>query len=227
MNTQSDALTEDRKPPRPVVYKIQIDKDHYETSNPTPTGRELLLLAKKLPPEQFAIYIKPRGSQPVRVGLDEKVDLRQPGVERFVTLPLDQTEGLGSRREFSLPEEDTMWLEESGLNYELVREGSTLRVVLYGFPVPSGYNERTVDAYVRIDPGYPDNQIDMVYFHPALRLTSGRSIGALSDDSFDGKTWQRWSRHRTPANPWRPGLDCLATHFALVQSWLERELKGR
>ncbi|MBX9746205.1 MAG: hypothetical protein K2X34_04840, partial [Hyphomonadaceae bacterium] len=52
----------------------------------------------------------------------------------------------------------------------------------------------------------------------------GRAIGALAHDDFDGKTWQRWSRHRTPANRWRPGIDGLSTHFALVQEWLAREL---
>jgi hypothetical protein len=75
------------------TFKIQIDKPFYEIQNPTPTGRELLQLAGKVPPEQFAIYLKGKGSQPQRIELNEKVDLREPGVERFVTLPLDQTEG--------------------------------------------------------------------------------------------------------------------------------------
>lgn len=79
---------------RPTIYRIQIDKPHYELENPTPTGRELLALAGKTPVEQFGIYLKIPGGQPQRIGLDEQVDLRTPGVDRFVTLPLDQTEGL-------------------------------------------------------------------------------------------------------------------------------------
>ena len=51
--------------------------------------------------EDFAIYRKIKGGQPERIALDEKVDLSRPGVERFLTLPLDQTEGLGARREFA------------------------------------------------------------------------------------------------------------------------------
>jgi hypothetical protein len=78
---------------RPAVYRIQIDKPHFELTNPTPTGRELLTLAGKTPVEQFGIYLKVPGSQPQRIGLDQHVDLRSPGVDRFVTLPLDQTEG--------------------------------------------------------------------------------------------------------------------------------------
>lgn len=78
---------------RPQSYRIQIDKSHFDVANPTPTGRDLLVLAGKNPPEQYGLYLKVRGGQPQRVGLDEKVDLRSPGVEKFVTLPLDQTEG--------------------------------------------------------------------------------------------------------------------------------------
>ena len=74
-------------------YKIQIDKDIYPIDHPLPTGRELLDIAKKRPVEQFAIYLKVTDGPPQRIALDQKVDLRQPGVERFVTLPLDQTEG--------------------------------------------------------------------------------------------------------------------------------------
>lgn len=76
-----------------VSYKIVIDKGHHETMNPTPTGRDLLNLAGRTPVEQFGIYLKQKGVQPQRIGLDEKVDLQTPGTERFVTLPLDQTEG--------------------------------------------------------------------------------------------------------------------------------------
>ena len=213
------------KDKKPEVFKFQIDKDHYETANSTPTARELLTIAGKLPVERFAIYSKGKG-QPRRLALDERVNLAEPGSDKFLTLPLDQTEGLGAgRRQFTLAAEDSEWLESLGLMYELVAEGGVPRVAIYGWATPSGYNVAKVDVNVRIDPGYPDTQIDMAYFSPALVRTDGRAIGALCDDSFDGKIWQRWSRHRTSANPWRPGLDNLATHFALIDDWLARELR--
>jgi hypothetical protein len=129
------------------------------------------------------------------------------------------------RRQFALPAEDMEWLEATGKPFELVAEGGALRVVVQDWLLPPGYSVSSVSANVRIEPGYPDAQIDMVYFFPALALQSGRPIGALAQDQFDGKTWQRWSRHRTPANPWRPGTDNLSTHFALIQEWLERETR--
>lgn len=76
-----------------VSYKVVIDKGHHETRNPTPSGRHLLNLAGRVPIEQFGLYLKEKGQQPKRIGLDDVVDLREPGAERFVTLPLDQTEG--------------------------------------------------------------------------------------------------------------------------------------
>lgn len=206
------------------TYKVQIDKTVYETQDPTPTGLELLTLAGKVPPNQFALYEKEKDGPPRRIGLNDRVDLREPGIEKFVTLPLDQTEGLGGRRDFALPADDLSWLNQSGLRYDLVAEQSVLRVVLYDFPIPPGYNVNTAAVNVRIEPGYPDVQIDMAYFFPALSIANGRGIPATSTDNFDGKTWQRWSRHRTPANPWRPGVDNLSTHFALIESWLAREL---
>ena len=209
----------------PHVYKIYIDKDILEVENGNPTGRELLQYAKKDPPEQYALYLKVKGGQPQRIELDKKVDLTEPGVERFVTLPLDQTEGFDGRRDFELPQEDLDWLRSTGRRFELVAEDSVLRVVLYGFPIPSGYDREQTEVNIRIDPGYPDTQLDMVYVHPHLARADGRPIAALASDHFDGRNWQRWSRHRTPANPWRPGIDNLSTHFGLVQYWFSRELR--
>jgi len=215
----------ERKEGHAHLFKVQIDKQVFEIADPAPTGRQLLELAGKRPPDQFALYKKGKAGQPVRVGLEERVDLKDPGIERFVTLPLDQTEGLGEgRRQFILPAEDLDWLDGLGLRYELVNEANVLRVVVYGWATPAGYNVATVDVNVRIDAGYPDTQIDMVYFHPPLQRMDGRAIAAICPDNFNGKVWQRWSRHRTPANPWRPGIDNLSTHFAAVDAWLSREL---
>lgn len=132
------------------------------------------------------------------------------------------------RKQFILPAEDIEWLDTQGLQYELVIEAGVLRVVIYEMSVPDGYNVAKVDVIVRIDAGYPDTQIDMAYFSPALIKANGALPGSVSEDVFEGKPWQRWSRHRTAINPWRPGIDNLGTHFGLVQDWLEKELiKGQ
>lgn len=82
-----------KQAPSAAKYRIRIDKSRYEVSKQTITGRELLNLAGKQPVERFAVYQKRKGGGTERIALDESVDLRTPGLERFVTLPLDQTEG--------------------------------------------------------------------------------------------------------------------------------------
>jgi len=81
------------RPPRARQYKIRIDKAFFTVDHPTVTGRELLTLAGKVPPERFEIFQKLHGGQMKKVSLDEKVDLAQPGIERFQTIPLEATEG--------------------------------------------------------------------------------------------------------------------------------------
>ena len=128
------------------------------------------------------------------------------------------------RRSFQLAEEDEECLAAFGRPWEAMIENEVKWLIFPDYPIPEGYNHRTATAALRIPPSYPDDQIDMVYFHPALALMSGRSIAQLTALALDGKQYQQWSRHRTGTNPWRPGLDNVCTHLLLVNSWLEREL---
>lgn len=129
------------------------------------------------------------------------------------------------RRQFTLPEADAEHLQSYGLTWETIREGSTQWLLIQDYPVPDGFNVDRVNVAINIQPGYPVAQLDMAYFHPHLQLLSGKQIGALAFHPIDGKVFQRWSRHRTGANPWRPGVDDLSTHLASVSFWFERELR--
>ncbi len=73
-------------------YRIRIDREHYVVDQPCLTGREILRLAGKTPAE-FMLSQKFRGGEVKKIEPDERVDLTRPGVERFMTLPLDPTEG--------------------------------------------------------------------------------------------------------------------------------------
>jgi hypothetical protein len=81
------------KPPKAKRYRIRIDGQKYIVNVPSMTGRQLLELAGKTPPEKFMIVEKVRGEKPRRIGLDEEVDFTKRGVEKFLTQPLGQTEG--------------------------------------------------------------------------------------------------------------------------------------
>lgn len=127
------------------------------------------------------------------------------------------------RRKFELPSFDVIYLKTTGLEWETIIECNTRWLLLYGRPVHAGYNVSKALVAIRIVDGYPDSQLDMVYFHPPLSRVDSRAVNRLSPIKIDEKDFQQWSRHRTAENPWRPGDDDLSTHLVLVDDWLERE----
>lgn len=129
------------------------------------------------------------------------------------------------RRQFELPALDREFVERRHRPWEAVIEGDVRWLVLHEHAVGPGYNHARVAVALQLPQSYPDTQIDMVYLHPCLALTTGRPVRQLFPHEFDGKSWQGWSRHRTNANPWRRGYDCVETHVMLVDEWIEREVR--
>jgi hypothetical protein len=84
---------EGKPPPHAKRYRIRVDDQHYIVDRPKLTGREILVTAGKVPPEAFILTLKVRGRGVRTIALDETVDLREPGVERFTTLPREVQEG--------------------------------------------------------------------------------------------------------------------------------------
>lgn len=82
-----------RRRPRAHRYRIRIDRQYHVVKYPQLTGRDILIEAGKECPEHWLLSQKRHGGKVVPIGLDEVVDLRASGVERFMTLPKDQTEG--------------------------------------------------------------------------------------------------------------------------------------
>lgn len=129
------------------------------------------------------------------------------------------------RRQFDLLPQDQKFLDDYDLPYETVVDGSKW-VLIHNFPTPKGYNYERVTVAVRLETGYPDTPLDMVYFFPGLSRTDGRAINAANvTQMIEGKAFQRWSRHRTSVNPWKPGQDDLGSHIFLIEDWLEREFE--
>ena len=132
---------------------------------------------------------------------------------------------MGHRRDFDLLPQDEKFLKEYGLPWETISDGSQW-VLIQEFPTHDGYNHLRVTAAIRMETGYPNTELNMVYFFPALARQDGRAIGATqAKQVIDGKTYQRWSRHRSAQNPWRPGVDGVDTHVFLIEDWLAREFE--
>ncbi|MGE0490087.1 MAG: E2/UBC family protein [Vulcanimicrobiota bacterium] len=128
------------------------------------------------------------------------------------------------RRQFDLLPNDETFLNDYGLPWESVLDGSRW-VLIHDFPLPPGYTVRKATAAIRIETGYPNVELNMVYFHPRIAREDQQRIGATdAQQVIESKTYQRWSRHRSKQNPWRIGFDSLETHIILVEDWLEREL---
>jgi hypothetical protein len=82
-----------KRPPLSKGYRIRVNGDAFVVEEPEPTGRAILTLAGLLPAADYTLRVKMAGEKPHKVELDQKVDLRRPGVEKFKALPRDQTEG--------------------------------------------------------------------------------------------------------------------------------------
>ena len=65
-------------------YEAIVDGQTIHFAEPEPTGREILMKTRKIPPTCFSLYIKLKGCDFERVSPDQGVDLRK-NIEHFVT----------------------------------------------------------------------------------------------------------------------------------------------
>jgi hypothetical protein len=74
-------------------YNIVVDRQHFRVRQECMTGKEILILAGKNPPERFQLNQRFKGGKVLKVGYEQNVCFSDPGIEKFMTIPLDQTEG--------------------------------------------------------------------------------------------------------------------------------------
>ncbi|MHB0670983.1 multiubiquitin domain-containing protein [Roseomonas mucosa] len=207
-------------------YRYRVNKQQLVSGKAVLTREEILVSAGKTPVELYRLLIKKPGqSMPVEVKPGEQVNLRGPGVERFIAQHTEVQDGREARRQFALPAEDAAFLDGLGLRWEAVREGEGLWVIIYGLPLPEGYRVQRVSVAIQILPGYPTTPLDMAYFNPPIARADGMPIPNTEIvQHLDGQAWQGWSRHRTGASAWAPGEDGLESHFAYMLSWFARDM---
>ncbi len=119
-----------------------------------------------------------------------------------------------------LPLLDQDYLQARVPNFAVSLDGGMLCIVIPSFPLPACLTAASADLLVRLSPGYPDLPPDMWWFAPAIRRTDGLEIPATQlQESYLGRSWQRWSRHLTPGQ-WRSGIDSIESYLALVRKEL-------
>jgi len=116
----------------------------------------------------------------------------------------------------SLPEEDSRFLNAKGFDWRVEPNGSGGYLILHDFPVnPDRFDRSCTDLLILIPQGYPLAGLDMFFADPWVKLHSGELPGQADvPQEYLGRKWQRFSRHLQ--QPWRPGLDGLASFLAII-----------
>lgn len=117
-----------------------------------------------------------------------------------------------------LPSRDAQYLNQSGIAYRTFDDGTgMLSVELLDFPLPTGLNSHSANVLLRLSSNYPDSPPDMWWTIPHLTTGGGDTIAATElVETYDGRSWQRWSRHLHPG-AWRPGVDSLESYIQLLR----------
>lgn len=119
-----------------------------------------------------------------------------------------------------LSEGDEAYLRERGFDYEMIEEGQNFSLIIRGFRLPQGYLPDLIDLLLRLPGGFPDAAPDMFWTFPVVAYAGGGVPQATEVRlDYNGRTWQRWSRHLAIA--WRPGIDNLQTYLRLIRTDLE------
>ena len=205
-------------------YKYRVNKPHFISETPELTREQILERAGLVPTAQYRLRLKRRHGPPVEIKPGETVHLRDHEVERFIAQPKEVQDGREARKQFALSGSDTAFLQSLALPWETLHSANRMWVLIYGLPLPAGFQVPTANVAIEIAPGYPTSQLDMAWFDPALRRLDGQVIAQTQVfEQIDGRGWQRWSRHRIGSSVWKPGIDNLESHFTYIQGWLSRE----
>jgi hypothetical protein len=122
-----------------------------------------------------------------------------------------------------LPEFDRTYLMDKSFQFEEKIDAGRNGLIIHNWDLPVGkFNIQTSDLLIIIPQGYPEVRPDMWYFYPEILLVSGNRQPRQTQAkiNFDGRVWQRWSRH-FPANEWRSGVDGIHTYIKKIISALE------
>lgn len=79
--------------PRTKTYKFKVRNEVFESEKQFITGREVLEAAGLIPPSAYKLDLRLKGNRYQEVGLEQAVDLGNPGIEKFTYISRDQSEG--------------------------------------------------------------------------------------------------------------------------------------
>ena len=120
-----------------------------------------------------------------------------------------------------LPMKCRRYLTGRGIRFEEHEEGGQKAVIVKQFRLPTGrFDAPSADILILLPSSYPDSPPDMFHAMPWLKLVASDRYPNRADVAveFQGRKWQRWSRHN---NQWRAGIDGIWTMLKRVETALE------
>jgi len=144
-------------------FCVVVDDRNLNLPEPVWTGRQLLELTDHRPPEEFLLYKLGEHNLMEDIGLDESVDVRKPGIERFVTFRSDRSFRFllnGQRQDWGAPRisqanlhrlaeagsDYTIWFEPAAGEPRELQPGDL--VDLTGSEVERFHSERRITVHV-------------------------------------------------------------------------------
>ncbi|MFV5516975.1 E2/UBC family protein [Acinetobacter gerneri] len=199
--------------------KIKVDKAQIIVS-------EALALAGIQDGHNYQMFLKVQGEPKVEVQSGSIIDLSKPGVEKLRLIPREVNNGDVSLGQFEVLPKDGEYLKQVFGNFRTIIDQGRRWLVVENYELPDGYNHKKVTLAIEIPSLYPQAEIDMFYTYPRINLTNGLTPSCTDvDQIIEGKSYQRWSRHRSPLSQWNPVIDSVVTHFSLIEESLLREVQ--
>ncbi|MEQ1718146.1 MAG: E2/UBC family protein [Hyphomicrobium sp.] len=207
-------------------WKLNVQGVIVESDQPIIVVRDAIQRAGFDPAGAWIIVLKIAGEPKKPVELSTEIDLRHEGIEKLRLMPkqIDNGEAQSPRRlDFALLPQDEEHLDRLGLRWETALDGQRRWLTLSHYGLPGGYTAAHSNIAIEVPTSYPTAQLDMFYCHPPLvRQTGGIIAQTEHFETICGVPHQRWSRHRQ----WDMSRDTLATHLALVDESLRREVEA-
>lgn len=213
---------------RPRKWKLRVQAVTLEFDVPAVKVADAMRQAGFDPNKAWNIFLLVSGEPKKEIGVNDVVDLRTPGIERIRLMQRNVDNGemptAALRREFALLPVDVKFLDGTGLSWETVKDGERRWLVVHDYEVFAGYQPTKVTLALDIPKDYPQAQIDMFYFAPAVSRCDSIAIpNTHVNVTIGGVAFQGWSRHRKAPHTWDPNSDNVGTHFSLVEHSLARE----